>query len=255
MAAIAVVFAIRKAPNLSARHSEPIHIRVRPLLRGPLGQLLLAMSVLELGNAAATFLILRATQVLTPAAGLETATQIALSLYVAYNVFATLASVPAGYIGDHKSPVLVVALGALLFAGAYLACVGATRSLLALGFALAGIGVGCLETGQHAAVAALAPEALRGSAFGLLAAVQSFGGFAASAIAGVLWTAVSPELAFLYLAVCMGLGGAGVLTMLGSQALGGSHSDLRAPRAEDESDCERAGSAKIGCLRPRTRPR
>jgi hypothetical protein len=40
---------------------------------------------------------------------------------------------------------------------------------------------------------ALAPVELRGSAFGLLAAVQSFGNLAASAIAGLLWTLASPR--------------------------------------------------------------
>ena len=44
---------------------------------------------------------------------------------------------------------------------------------------------------------------LRGSAFGLLAAIQSGGNFAASAVAGVLWTALSPTWAFLYLAAWM----------------------------------------------------
>jgi hypothetical protein len=44
---------------------------------------------------------------------------------------------------------------------------------------------------------------LRGSAFGVLAAVQSFGNLAASAIAGLLWTLVSPEAAFIYLAAWM----------------------------------------------------
>jgi hypothetical protein len=38
------------------------------------------------------------------------------------------------------------------------------------------------------------------SAFGLLPAVQSFGNLAASAVAGALWTVVSPHAAFLYLA-------------------------------------------------------
>jgi hypothetical protein len=42
-----------------------------------------------------------------------------------------------------------------------------------------------VETAEHAAVAALAALELRGSAFGLLAAVQSFGNLAASAIAGL----------------------------------------------------------------------
>ena len=226
LAAVAVIFAIRAVPKMSARQSERFHIRLRPLLREPLGRLLLAMSVLEFGNAAATLLILRATQVLTPASGLDGATQIALSLYVAYDVFGALASMPAGYLGDHKSPVLVVALGAFLFAGAYLAFTGTTLTLLALGFVLAGVGIGCLETGQHAAVAALAPEVLRGSAFGLLAAVQSFGGFAASAVAGVLWTTISPQAAFLYLATCMGLGGISIFAMLRIVTPDTSHSDL-----------------------------
>ena len=41
------------------------------------------------------------------------------------------------------------------------------------------------------------------SAFGLLAAVQSFGNLAASAIAGLLWTLASPRAAFIYLVAWM----------------------------------------------------
>ena len=36
--------------------------------------------------------------------------------------------------------------------------------------------------------------------FGLLAAVQSFGNLVASAIAGLIWTVLSPEAAFAYIA-------------------------------------------------------
>ncbi len=67
-------------------------------------------------------------------------------------------------------------------------------------FAVAGIGI--VETAEHAAGAALAPNEIRGSAFGLLAATQSFGNLA-SAVAGLLWTLVSPGAAFLYLASWM----------------------------------------------------
>jgi hypothetical protein len=51
-------------------------------------------------------------------------------------------------------------------------------------FVLAGLGIGCGETAQTAAVASLAPERLRGSAFGLLATVQAGGNLIASAVAG-----------------------------------------------------------------------
>jgi hypothetical protein len=58
-------------------------------------------------------------------------------------------------------------------------------------------------TAQHAAVAHAAPLDLRGSAFGLLATVQSFGNLAASTIASILWTSLSPTWAFGFLAVAM----------------------------------------------------
>ena len=65
------------------------------------------------------------------------------------------------------------------------------------------MGIGCVETAEHAAVASLAPERIRGSAFGLLATVQSLGNFAASAVAGLLWTLVSPSAAFAYASAWM----------------------------------------------------
>lgn len=70
-------------------------------------------------------------------------------------------------------------------------------------FALAGVGIGFVETAEHAAVARFAPPELRSSAFCLLAGLQSLGNLAASAGAGVLWTLVSPRAAFLYLAAWM----------------------------------------------------
>jgi hypothetical protein len=49
-------------------------------------------------------------------------------------------------------------------------------------------------------VAGFAPIDLRGSAFGLVAAIQAFANLAASVVAGALWNAFSPTVAFLYLA-------------------------------------------------------
>lgn len=48
-----------------------------------------------------------------------------------------------------------------------------------------------------------APDEIRGSAFGLLAAIQSFGNLAASAIVGLLYTLVSPTFAFSYASAVM----------------------------------------------------
>ena len=91
----------------------------------------------------------------------------------------------------------------LAFAG--LAASGESLVLLGLCFVLAGVGIGCGETTESAAVALLAPEQWRGSAFGLLATIQAIANLAASAIAGVRWTTVSPAAAFIYVAAWMGL--------------------------------------------------
>jgi predicted MFS family arabinose efflux permease len=105
------------------------------------------------------------------------------------------------------------AAGAASFLIAYLglAFIGDSFALLAGCFILAGIGIGCAETAETAAVARLASDQIRGSAFGLLAALQAVGNLTASAIAGVLWTAVSPTAAFLYVAAWMPLALAGLL--------------------------------------------
>jgi MFS family permease len=205
LAVAAIVYAIRAAKLPRIKQRQPIRIQVRPVLQGELGRLLGAVGAFELGNIAATLLILRATELLTPGRSVDHAAQLALALYTAYNLAATLISVPAGRHGDRHSPVPVLVAGAAAFGAAYivLALTGASLPILAIGFTLAGIGIGCVETAEHAAVASLAPEQLRGSAFGLLATVQSLGNFAASAIAGLLWTLVSPTAAFTYAAAWM----------------------------------------------------
>ncbi|KUL31883.1 MFS transporter [Streptomyces regalis] len=216
LAALAIAYAIRHTPRPSRRDKVLLRIRLRPVLRGDLGRLMAAVTAFEVGNVAATLLILRASELLTPEHGTKAATTIALGLYTAYNVAATLASVPAGRLADRlgaRGPLLVLAGGAAAFAAAYglFAVTGAVATVLAIPFLLAGIGIGAVETAQHAAVASLAPKELRGSAFGLLAGVQSLGNLAASTVAGVLWSAVSPTAAFTYLAAWMILALAGLL--------------------------------------------
>jgi MFS family permease len=213
LAALAIVYAIRHAPPAEQRERQPLRLRVRPVLTGRLGRLMVGVSAFEFGNVAATLLILRASELLAPGRGQDRATQLALGLYVAYNVAATVASVPAGRLGDRRGAVLVLALGVGLFALAYAGFAAGAATVLALApwFLAAGVAIGCVETAEHAAVAALDPVELRGSAFGLLAAVQSFGNLVASAIAGLLWTTASPRVAFGYLAFWMLLALLGLL--------------------------------------------
>lgn len=202
LAALAIFIAVRSARRLERHERPPLRIRIRPVLHGRLGRLLGAVTAFELGNAAATLLILRATNLLSPGHGHDSAVKLAVLLYAAYNAAAMLTSVPAGHTTDRRGATGVLVVGALAVLAAYVgfALAGTSVALLAVLFALAGIGKGAVETAQSAAVALLAPPDLLGSAFGALAAVQSFANLAASALAGALWTLVSPRVAFLYLA-------------------------------------------------------
>jgi MFS family permease len=104
----------------------------------------------------------------TPAHGHTSAVQLALVLYAAYNVAATVASIPAGRLIDHRGAVLVLTVGVAGFGLAFVgfALTGASIAILAVCFVVAGVAIGCVETAEHAAVASLAPENIRGSAFG-----------------------------------------------------------------------------------------
>lgn len=201
----AILVAVREAPRGERRRGEPLRIRIRPVLRGRLGRLFLGVGAFEVGNAAATLLVLRATELLEPSRGHDSAVQTAIALYAAYNIAATLSSLPGGHWLDRTGPLRVLGAGVAAFALAYAGFAAAGASVVVLGalFVLAGVGIGLVETSESAAVASLAPDGLRGSAFGLLGATQSFGNLAASAVAGALWTLVSAEAAFAYLAAWM----------------------------------------------------
>jgi MFS family permease len=205
LAAFAMLMAVRRVRAPTTQQRRPIRLQVRPVLRGGLGRLFAGMGAFEFGNCAATLLILRATELLEAGRSQDRAASIAVLLYVAYNVAATITSLPAGHLGDRRGTRLVLLGGAGAFLAAYLILAGAGPSVpvLAAGFVLAGVGIGAAETAEHAAVAARAPEEIRGSAFGLLAALQSGGNLAASAVAGILWTAFSPGVAFVWLSAWM----------------------------------------------------
>ncbi len=205
LAVLAIIYAIRHTDRPKQHERQPIRIRIRPVMKGQLGRLLGAISIFEVGNIAATLLILRATDLLEPGRSLDDATQLAIGLYVLYNIAATLTSIPAGRMADLSTPGRVLSLGVAAFAIAYIgfAFVGASIPLLAVFFIAAGVGIGAVETAEHSAVATMAPGGLRGSSFGALAAIQSFGNLIASSVVGVIYVVASPTAAFLFPAVMM----------------------------------------------------
>lgn len=129
---------------------------------------------------------------------------------VVMNLIYSLGAYPAGALGDNggaKKPLLCG-----------LACLVAADIFLASGLGLVGAFVGIALWGAHMAltqgllaqlVAERAPEALRGSAFGLFNLSTGITMLAASVLAGVLWDYAGPAATFI-----MGGGFAGVAALL-----------------------------------------
>jgi MFS family permease len=157
------------------------------------------VGVFGLGDFSHTLLILFATQALTPRYRRVAAASIAVGLYLLHNIFYAAFAYIGGWLSDHvphrravlaAGYVLAVAMALILVAGPK------SVALLALVFALAGIVVGVEESLEDSLAAELVAQQQHGMAFGTLAAVNAIGDFASSLVIGLLWTAVSPSLAF-----------------------------------------------------------
>jgi MFS family permease len=210
LAAVAITLAAREAGRAvgAPQGRQRLSFNLRELWRAGLARALAPAAAFELGNLAATLLILRATDLLqADGRSLTSATSVAILLYAVHNGIAALAAFAGGHLTDRLGPRVVFGSGSAVYVGAYvLFAVGpSTWPLLLIAFALAGIGIGFAETAQSTTVALLLPDRLRGNGFGLLGLVQSVGDLGATVVAGLLWAAVSPAVAFGYAAAWMGL--------------------------------------------------
>ncbi len=198
----------RRRRGAPAVRAERRTLDLAALRRAGMMRAMAPVALFYLGNIATTLLILRATGLLTgPDRSVTAATSLAVLLYAGHNVIATIASIGGGYLLDRVGPRPVFAGAAVAYVLSYLgfALAGSTVTAVSVSFALAGAGIGLAETAQSALVARLLPDSLRGSGFGVLGAVKAGGALLASAIAGLLYAAVSPVVAFCYVAGWMAL--------------------------------------------------
>ena len=204
LAALAIIYAIRHTTATRQRTSQPIRIRIRPVLRGRLGRLMIGVAAFELGNAA-TLLILRATALFQPGRSQGRRHPARPRPVRAVQPRRDGDQRPGRVARGPLQPRPGAGRRASLLRRRIRRLRCRSRPALPAGHRLRPrrFGIGCGETAQSAAVATLAPAHLCGSAFGLLATVQAGANLAASAIAGILWTAVSPVAAFLFLAAAM----------------------------------------------------
>jgi MFS family permease len=208
LAAVAITVAAREARRQigPAKGRKQLSYNVGELHRAGLTRVLAAPTLFELGNIASTLLILRATELLhADGRSVAAATSLAVVLYAAHNLAATVAAFAAGHLIDRTSPRPAMVIAAATYVAGYgLFARGPHQSaLLLVGFVLAGAGIGFGEPAESAAVAMLLPDRLRSNGFGLLGVVQGVGALTSSAVVGLLWAAVSATAGFAYAAVWM----------------------------------------------------
>ena len=194
------------------RRVEP----ARKKLLAALGQLprsfrwfLVGVGVFGMGDFAHTLMILAATELLLPAHGMARAAEIAALLYVGHNIVYAAASYPVGALSDRLGRRGLLTIGYLvgtLTAVGLLAAFAlqlTTVPYLAAVFAIGGFYMAFQEALEGTFTADLVGPEIRGTAYGMLGAVNGVGDLAASLIVGGLWTLVSPAAAFTYAALAM----------------------------------------------------
>jgi len=173
---------------------------------------LAAVGVFGIGDFSHALLILAATTLLTPSLGLVQAAQLGGLLYVLRNVVQVLLSWPIGWLADRigHAPLLLTGyvLGASTAAAMGLAFWLDSAQLAPLIgiFVLAGAYTAVQEALESTVTASMVQADTLGLSVGALGTVNGFARFASSAGVGVLWTMLSPTLAFATAAGLMLLG-------------------------------------------------
>ncbi|MGQ9660272.1 MAG: MFS transporter [Thermochromatium sp.] len=175
------------------------------------------VGVFGIGDFSPALLLLAATTLLTSSLGVVEAAQVAGLLYVWRNIVQVATSWPIGWLADRIGhlPVLVAgyALGAataLLIALAFWAGADSV-AMLAVVFCLAGLYVAVQEALESTVTADLVQAETVTMGMGALGTVNGVAKFISSASVGVVWTLISPTVAFVLAAGFMSTGALALL--------------------------------------------
>jgi len=148
--------------------------------------------IFALGNSSDAFLILRAKN-------LGLTTQLAVFVYVLYNLVQTILSTPLGKLSDKIGHRKMFAFGLLVFAFVYLAF-GIIKNPLFLWFLFPvyGIYISATDGVSKAYLGEFISEKEAGSVYGLYQMLIAFASFFASFLGGVLWTKIGPSYTFYF---------------------------------------------------------
>ena len=178
LAVLALALGARDVP-LAGRRDLPKFAFLS--LGKPFMVFILIVAIFELGNSADAFLALRVQDVGGSVTGL-------LGMLVVFNLVYALVSTPAGSLSDRIGRRKVIVGGWLIYGAVYLGFGLATSPWHTwVLYALYGLYYGLAYGSAKALVADLAPQALRGAAYGSYNAIMSLLDLPASLIAGLLW--------------------------------------------------------------------
>lgn len=187
---VLLVSLVREADHPVARPPAVAGVDVSVPLPPRLRQFLVVLALFTLGNSTDAYLLLR----LTDAAGGPQAVPL---MWAALHVVKAGASFIGGAWSDRVGRRRVIALGWCVYAAVYIGfATSRTLPALLMWFLVYGVYFGLTEGTEKALVADLTPPERRGTAFGLMTAVQGIGALAASLLFGVIWTAWGPSAAF-----------------------------------------------------------
>jgi MFS family permease len=203
----------RRDPGAPTRPRTGLRASLR-MLPVPVRRFIGVSGVFALGNFSIAIFILRM--------GDFTGGSLAAGLvaYIAFNILATAASIPAGMLADARGRRPLVLLSFLLFAASCVAFALANSYATAFAsFLLYGVFFAVWETGYRAYMAEICPKELKATAMGAQGTVIGLLTLPGSALAGLTWTLTGqPAYAFLLGAALTGVAMGFFLTVRGGAA-------------------------------------
>jgi MFS family permease len=160
-------------------------------------RLVVAVAVFGVADFAPAFMTLRAAGMLQRQAGQQAAVLAAIGFYIGMNVVGSLVAFPAGWLADRLGRAPVLAAGYGLFGVACLVGAVGHGGLGVLALVVPAGAYGPLvKATESSFVGSLVEDRLRGTAFGVVAAVNGVGDLVSSVVVGFLWSRSGPGLAF-----------------------------------------------------------
>lgn len=167
-----------------------------------------AVGIFGLGNCAASLLVLRSLQILKPIIGAQSGQWYSIMLYALLNFFYAFFSYPMGILADYFGKKTIMVIGYIIMSIGLFGFAYDFNSLeyLIIFFLIVGIGYAIVDAVQRAIVADLLPYHIRGTGYGILAAVMGIGNLVSNIVIGFLWTYINPWAGFSYAAFMCCLG-------------------------------------------------